>query len=333
MEEFIRGIPKCDLHVHMFGNTEPEMVFKLAQRNNIKLSYNSVEELSKAYKFTCLDDFFKVFRAGLSVVKTKEDVRDICYDYLKHAHEDNVKYCELHFNAVSEVTGMTTKEMMEGLIEGMNDAKRDFGIEAKAISALSRRKPLEETRQFLEDSKLFKDYIVAIGLASAEKQFPPHIFTEIFEEAGKFGFKRTAHSGEEGPPEYIWEAINFLKVDRIDHGVSAIKDPKLVQYLAEKQIPLTICPISNLKLNVVKSLEEHPIKKFIDAGVFVTINSDDPTFFSANLSENYIAVQKAFNLTKEEIVILAKNSFIASYLPSEKIEEGIKLIDEYAKAH
>ncbi|OHT11903.1 Adenine deaminase [Tritrichomonas foetus] len=333
MEDFIRGLPKCEIHMHICGNTEPEMIFKLAQRNNLKVNYNSPEELREAYNFKNLEEFLNLFHEGTSVVRTEEDIYDITNDYFIHAHNDHVVHAELYYSPdeFMESINMSVEDAMNGVIRAMNDAQKNFGISSSIVLCCERHKPEERNTEILKLIGPWKKYISAVGLASAEIPFPPKLFVNHFELSRKEGFKVSTHAGEEGPPDYIYQALDLLKADRIDHGNSAINDPDLMKRLANEKIPCTMCPLSNLRLKVINSLEEHPIKKFLDAGILASINSDDPSFFRGYINDNYIQTQKALNLSRDDIIKIAKNSFISSYLSDEEKQKGIEMIDEYVR--
>ena len=331
MEDFIRGIPKCELHIHIFGNTEPELVFKLAERNNVKLNYSSPEELRKAYQFKDLQEFLEAFKAGTMVIKTPQDLYDITYDYLEKAHADNVKYCELHTNPQLFEPMISFNDAAEGFVNACKDAEKNFGIKSKLILCIQRFRTEEHALNTLKELENcpFKDYFVAVGLANAEKPYPPKLFTHFFDEVKKLGYKITIHAGEEGPAEYIEQAIELCHADRIDHGNSAQYDEEILHKLQERQIPLTMCPLSNLRLQVIKDLHDHPLKRFLDLGLLVTINSDDPSFFGGYINTNIIETAKCLSLHEEDIIQLAKNSYLSSFLSPIEKSNGLALIDSY----
>ena len=331
MEDFIRGIPKCELHMHICGNIEPEMVFRLAKRNNVDIEYQSEQQLKEAYNFKNLDEFLALFREGLKVIKNEQDLYDITYDYFIHAKNDNVVHAELTYtpHPFVEAKLMTLQEAMNGVVRAMQDAEKNLGITSSIVLCCERHNPESVATEILNEIGPWRKYISAAGLASAETPFPPKLFVNHFNEARKHGLKISVHAGEEAPPDYVVQSLDLLKADRIDHGVQSINDPELMKRLVNEKIPCTMCPISNLKLKVYNSLEEHPLKKFLDAGVIVSINSDDPSFFQGYINENFIQTQKALNLSKEDIIQLAKNSFISAYISEEEKQKGIKKIDDY----
>lgn len=333
MESFIRGIPKCELHMHICGNTEPEMIFKIAKRNGIEITkYSSPEELKKAYNFKNLEEFLTLFNEGCEVIQHEIDLYDITYDYFIHAHNDNVQHAELYYSPDCFMAkGMTIEESMNGIVKAMDDAKKNFGITSSIILCCERHNPEDRALYVLNQIDPWRKYISSVGLASAELPFPPKLFTRFFEQSKKMGFKITVHAGEEGPADYIYQSLDLLKADRIDHGNSAIDDENLIKRLSAEKIPCTMCPLSNLRLNVITSLKDHPVKKFLDAGILVSLNSDDPSFFRGYINDNFIETQKALNLSQDDIVTLAKNSFISAFISDEEKQKGIQLIDEYVK--
>lgn len=333
MEEFIRGLPKCELHMHICGNTEPEMVFRLAERNGVQLTkYKTLEELKKAYVFNNLDEFLDLFREQLLVIKKEIDLYDITYDYFIHAHQDNVKHAELYYSPDCFMqTNMTLAESMDGVIKAMDDALQNFGITSSIILCCERHLPEQRAISLFEQMGPYRKYISAVGLASAELPFPPKLFVKHFETCRLSGLNVTVHAGEEGPADYVTQALDLLKADRIDHGNRAIEDPTVMKRLADEKIPCTMCPLSNLRLKVIQSLADHPLKKFMDAGIIVTINSDDPSFFRGYINQNFIETQKALNLSRDDIVTLAKNSYLSAYISDEEKQKGIELIDEYVE--
>lgn len=332
IERFIKGLPKCDIHIHLFGNTEPEMIFALAKRNGIQLKWDSPEHLKQAYCFNNLQEFLELFRAGEIVIKTEQDIYDITYDYFIHAHQDNITHCELHFspNAAMQ-NGMPIEQVMNGVTKAIDDAKENFGITCYLVACVERHLPESLAFKLIDLIEPWRKYYIAAGLASAELPFPPNMFVGIFAEYRKRGYKISIHAGEEGPADYINQSIELLKADRIDHGNACLQDQTVVTKLVEKKIPCTLCPLSNLRLQVVKDLKDHPLKKMMNAGIICSVNSDDPSFFRGYLNDNFIAIQQAINLTKDDIVTLAKNSYLSSFLPEDEKQKGIELVDQYVK--
>jgi adenosine deaminase len=316
--------------MHLLGNIEPEMVFQLAQRNNISLPHPTPESLRASYEFQSLGEFLELFQQGTSVIRTEQDLYDLTWDYLTRAHADHCTHCEMYYSPHPLVSaGMTVEDAMNGVIRALNDAKLQFNLTSSLILCCLRNLPESVACAELESLQPWRPYIIAAGLASAERPFPPKLFVKHFDECRAQGLKITIHAGEDGPVDYIDQALTLLKADRIDHGNACTEDPAMIERLREGRVPLTMCPLSNLRLKVIQRIEDHPIKKLLDAGLLVTVNSDDPSFFGGYVNENYIAVQKALGLTRDDIIQLAKNSYEASFLSEEEKRNGIRGIDEY----
>ena len=330
IEKFICGIPKAELHVHIEGTFEPELMFEIAQRNNIKIKYKSIDDLRKAYDFSNLQEFLDIYYDGASVLIHERDFYDMTWAYIKKLHSQNVLHAEIFFDPQTHTDrGIQFSTVITGIHKALENAEKEFGMSTKLIMCFLRHLDEEQAFQTLEQALEYKDWIVAIGLDSSEIGHPPSKFQRVFEKAQEEGFLTVAHAGEEGPPEYVWEALNLLNVTRIDHGNRALEDDTLVQLLVQKQIPLTVCPLSNLKLRVVDKLENHPLKKMMNNGLLVTINSDDPAYFRGQLNDNYLKLSKALRLTIDDIYQLAKNSFTASFLSDSEKLSYIKKVDEY----
>lgn len=328
IEEFIKNIPKAELHVHIEGTFEPELMFEIAKRNNISLRYKTVEEVKNAYNFTDLQSFLDIYYAGAKVLIHERDFYDLTWAYLEKAHSQNVRHTEIMFDPQTHTSrGIEFKTVISGITRALCNAKNKWGITSNLIMCFLRHLSEDEAFKTLEMALDYKDLIIVVGLDSSEKGHPPSKFERVFEMARKEGFLTVAHAGEEGPAEYVWEALSLLKVSRIDHGNNSLNDEELVQELVKKQIPLTVCPLSNLKLKVVSDMKNHPLKKMLDAGLLATVNSDDPAYFGGYVNENFFAVAVALNLSKEEITVLAKNSFYASFLDENKKQEMIEKID------
>lgn len=328
IEEFIKNIPKAELHVHIEGTFEPELMFEIAKRNNISLRYKTVEEVKNAYNFTDLQSFLDIYYAGAKVLIHERDFYDLTWAYLEKAHSQNVQHAEIMFDPQTHTSrGIEFKTVISGITRALHNAKNKWEITSNLIMCFLRHLSEDEAFKTLEMALDYKDLIIATGLDSSEKGHPPSKFERVFEMARKEGFLTVAHAGEEGPAEYVWEALNLLKVSRIDHGNNSLNDEELVHELVKKQIPLTVCPLSNLKLKVVSDMKNHPLKKMLDAGLLATVNSDDPAYFGGYVNENFFAVAVALNLSKEEITVLAKNSFYASFLDENKKQEMIEKID------
>lgn len=331
--EFINGLPKAELHLHIEGSFEPELMFDIAKRNNIKIKYNSVEEVKDAYDFSNLQDFLDIYYAGAQVLITEQDFYDLTYAYMKRIHAQNVLHTEIFFDPQTHTDrGVAFATVIAGIDRALKDAEKNMGISSKLIMSYLRH--LDEASAFrtLEMALPYKDLITAVGLDSSEKGNPPSKFKNVFEASRKEGFLTVAHAGEEGPAEYIWEALQLLNVSRIDHGNACLTDELLVKELADRKMPLTLCPLSNLKLKVVTDLKDHSLKIKLSKGLMATINSDDPAYFGGYMDENYFAIAEALDLTEAELCLLAKNSFAASFLSEGEKQRMIRKVDEYCKA-
>ncbi len=330
IENFIRGIPKAELHVHIEGTFEPELMFKIVQRNNINIKYKSVEELRKAYDFNNLQEFLDIYYSSASVLIHEQDFYDMTWEYMEKLRSQNVLHAEIFFDPQTHTNrGIQFTTVVTGIHNALKNAEKKFGMTTKLIMCFLRH--LDEDQAFLTlgQSLEFKDWIVGVGLDSSEVGHPPSKFQLVFKKARDLGYLTVAHAGEEGPPEYVREALNLLNVSRIDHGNRSLEDDTLVQLLALNQIPLTVCPLSNLKLRVIDKLENHPLKKMMDNNLLVTINSDDPAYFGGQLNDNYIKLAKALELTEDDIYQLAKNSFTASFLSEKGKSNYIGKVDDY----
>ncbi|GAB1454498.1 adenosine deaminase [Draconibacterium sp.] len=330
IEEFIKAIPKAELHVHIEGTFEPELMFKIAKRNNIPLQYQSVEELKKAYNFSNLQSFLNIYYAGAKVLITEQDFYDLTRAYLEKAHAQNVLHAEIMFDPQTHTNrGIEFKTVITGIARALQDAQKEWGMTSNLIMSFLRHLSEEDAFKTLYAALDYKDLIIAVGLDSSEKGHPPSKFQRVFEMALKEGFKTVAHAGEEGPAEYVWEALDLLKVSRIDHGNNSLNDEKLVQELVKRKMPLTVCPLSNIKLKVVTDMKNHPLKKMLDAGLLATVNCDDPAYFGGYINENFLVVSEVLNLTKEDIFMLAKNSFEASFLDEESKREMFEKVEKF----
>ena len=334
MKEFIKNLPKAELHLHIEGTLEPEMMFELAQRNEIDLPYESVSEVKEAYNFDNLQSFLDIYYKGSQVLQKEQDFYDLTWAYLEKAAKQNVRHAEIFFDPQSHTDrGIAFETAYQGIDRALQDGKTKLGISSQLILSFLRHLSEEEAFATLEQALPYKDNIPAVGLDSAEKGNPPSKFKAVFDRAQAEGFLTVAHAGEEGPPEYIWEAINLLNVSRIDHGVRSMEDPELLDYLVEKQIPLTVCPLSNVELKVFDSMAKHNLKQLLNLGICATVNSDDPSYFGGYIAENYEAAQSALDLNKQELYQLAKNSFQASFLPPESKHQLIAELDDYFKVN
>lgn len=329
-KDFIEGIPKAELHLHIEGTFEPELMFKIAQRNNMKIKYQSVKELKEAYNFNNLQDFLNIYYEGASVLIEEQDLYDLTWAYLEKVHSQNLIHTEIFFDPQTHTDrNIKFGTVINGIHKALEDGKKKLGISSRLIMCFLRHLDEKAAMKTLEEALEYKDWITAVGLDSSELGHPPSKFEKVFEKAREEGLLTVAHAGEEGPAEYIWEALNLLKVSRIDHGNHSLDDEKLVEKLIKLKMPLTLCPLSNLKLKVVQNLKEHPLKDMMDRGLLTTINSDDPAYFGGYINENYLAVAEALNLSKDDIYKLAKNSFTASFLEDNTKQQMIKKVDQY----
>ncbi len=320
IEDFIKGIPKAELHLHIEGTFEPELMFKIARRNNVRIRYKSVEEIREAYRFSNLQDFLNIYYEGAGILTGEEDFYDLTMAYLEKAVSQNVLHSEIFFDPQTHTgRGIKFATVINGIHKALENAMERFGISTGLIMCFLRDLDEAAAMKTLEEALPYKDRIIAVGLDSAETGNPPSKFQDVFNKAREAGFLTVAHGGEEGPAQYVREALELLKVSRIDHGNHCLDDDKLTEELILRKIPLTVCPLSNLRLKVIDRLEEHPLRRMMERGLLVTVNSDDPAYFGGYVNENYLAIAKALNLTVDDIYKLAINSFEASFL-----EEGIK---------
>ncbi len=330
MKYFIQNLPKAELHLHIEGTLEPELMFRLAKKNSIKIPYKSVENVKKAYEFDSLQSFLDIYYAGASVLKTKEDFYDLTMAYLLKCKEQNILHVEIFFDPQTHTNrGIAFGTVIEGVVGALNNAQERFGITSFLIMSFLRHLSEEEAIKTLMESLPYKHFIKGVGLDSSELGNPPSKFQKVFQMAQNAGFKCVAHAGEEGDSSYIKEALDLLHVSRIDHGVRCEEDKQLMQRLKDDQIPLTMCPLSNLKLKVVDDLKNYNLKRLLDFGLLVTANSDDPAYFGGYLNENYEAIAKSLNLSKDDIRTLAINSFKASFLDKEVKDKYIEKICQY----
>jgi len=332
MRNFIENLPKAELHLHIEGSFEPELMFNIAKRNNIKIKYNSVDEIKDAYKFDCLQDFLDIYYQGAGVLITEQDFYDLTYSYLEKCAAQNVRHTEIMFDPQTHTErGVSFETVINGISKACTDAKDKLGISSLLIMSYLRHLSEEAAFKTLKQSLPFKHLITAVGLDSSEKGNPPSKFKKVFEASIKEGYIPLAHAGEEGPPEYVWEALDILKIHRIDHGNNCLKDKTLVKEIIKRDMALTVCPLSNTALQVVGDLKDHPLKKMMDLGLKVTINSDDPAYFGGQVNQNYIDTQKALELTKQDLYELAKNSFQYSLLDQKTKQQYIDELDGYYK--
>ena len=317
--ELIRALPKAELHVHIEGTFEPELMFSIAQRNQIDIPYKSVEEVKQAYNFHNLQSFLDIYYAGANVLIHEQDFYDLAWAYFEKCAEDNVVHTEMFFDPQTHTDrGIAFEVVLNGLQRACDDAKAKLGITSHLIMCFLRHLSEEAAFKTLEQAIPFKDQIIGVGLDSSEVGHPPSKFERVFAKAREEGFLIVAHAGEEGPAEYVWEALDLLKVNRIDHGVRSEEDPKLMARLIAEKMPLTVCPLSNLKLCVVDDMADHNIRRLLQQGVHVTVNSDDPSYFGGYMNDNFIAIAESLDLTADELKTLAINSFEASFISDEE---------------
>lgn len=319
MESFITGLPKVELHLHIEGTLEPELAFVLAERNGISLPYSNVEALRAAYNFSNLQSFLDLYYQGAGVLQTEQDFYDLTWAYLQRCQQQNVVHTELFFDPQTHLErGIAFATVIDGIHRALADGKNQLGVSSHLIMCFLRHMSEESAFETLEAAQPYLDKIIGVGLDSSEVGNPPEKFARVFAKARGYGLKTVAHAGEEGPASYIWDALDMLKVDRIDHGVRCVDDPLLVARLVADRTPLTVCPLSNLKLRVVQSMSEHNILDLLDKGVCVTVNSDDPAYFGGYMQENYLSLAQALLASKEQIRRLALNSVEACWLDAEE---------------
>jgi len=330
MAAFIEGLPKAELHLHIEGCLEPELLFAIAARNGVELPYASVDALRAAYDFDNLQDFLDIYYRGLSVLREARDFYDLTWAYLKHARAEAVLHAEIFFDPQAHTSrGVAFSTVIAGITSALEDGRDRLGIGSKLILCFLRDRSAESALATLEEALPHKDRIVAVGLDSAERGHPPSKFEAVFDRARAEGFLTVAHAGEEGPPDYVAEALDLLRVARIDHGIRALEDGALTARLARDAVPLTVCPLSNLKLKVVDDMAAHPLKAMLDAGLVATVNSDDPAYFGGYVNANYRAVQAALGLGRDDLARLARNSFEAAFLEAEDKRALIARLDAY----
>ncbi len=333
-EEFIRGLPKAELHLHIEGTFEPELMFSIAKRNGVALRYDTVEDLRKAYNFSNLQEFLDIYYAGAASLIREEDFYELTMAYMKKANDQGVVHTEIFFDPQTHTArGIAFGTVVGGIERALTEAERNYGISSKIIMCFLRHLDEQQAYETLEMADPWLDKIHAVGLDSSEKGNPPEKFAGVFARARLKGLLCVAHAGEEGPAAYVHGALESLKVSRIDHGNRSLDDPRLMEVLAERQIPLTLCPLSNLKLCVIKDMSQHPLRKLLEAGLLVTVNSDDPAYFGGYVNENFLAVAEALKLNRDEITHLAANSIRASFADEERKSAMLSLLDAYISRH
>jgi len=332
LNNFIKKIPKAELHLHIEGSFEPELMFEIADRNKISIKYKSIDELKVAYNFNNLQEFLDIYYAGADVLLTEEDFYDLTYAYFQKINEQNVIHTEIMFDPQTHTNRKVKfSTVINGIKNAQDKAKEEFGITSKLIMSFLRHLDEQSAYNTLEQSIEYKYWITAVGLDSSELNNPPSKFKGVFAKAKEEGYKTVAHAGEEGPAEYVWEAMEDLDVTRIDHGNRSLEDNELVEKLVERKIPLTVCPLSNIKLRNVHKIENHPIKTMLNKGLVATINSDDPAYFGGYMNENYCAVTNALSLTEKDLFQLTLNSFNSTFLNDNEKKESIAKLNEFMK--
>ena len=330
MQKFIENLPKAELHLHIEGSLEPELMFEIAKRNHILIPYNSIHELKKAYKFNCLQDFLDIYYNGAKVLIKEQDFYDLTYSYLKKCKSQNIRHTEIMFDPQTHTErGVSFETVINGISRACDDASKKLNVSSLLIMSFLRHLSEESAFETLQQSLPFKDKLTAVGLDSSEKGNPPSKFKNVFAAAIKEGFIPVAHAGEEGDANYIWEALDLLKIKRIDHGNNCLQDENLIKEIIKRDLALTVCPLSNLSLKVVDKLEKHPLKKMLDLGLKITINSDDPAYFGGQLNTNFIQIQEALNLSKFDLFNMARSSFKYSFLNDSLKKQYINELEVY----
>ncbi len=334
LSAFIIGLPKAELHLHIEGSLEPEQMFAFARRNQVAIPYQSVEEVRAAYAFGNLQDFLDIYYAGADVLRTQADFHDLATAYFDRAAADGVLHAEIMFDPQTHTDrGIPFAVVIKGLLGAMAAAERRHGLTSRLILSFLRHLSEESAFETLAAAGPWLDRIAAVGLDSSELGHPPEKFARVFAAAAAKGLKLVAHAGEEGPPDYVWQALDVLRVDRIDHGNRALEDADLVARLAREQMTLTVCPLSNLKLCVIDEIESHPLDQMLALGLRATVNSDDPAYFGGYVADNYRAVAQARGLDKTALATLARNSFTGSFLPADAVAAHLARVDAYLAAH
>ena len=328
MIELIKKLPKAELHLHIEGSLEPELMFRLAKKNNVEIPYDSVEDVRAAYNFNNLQSFLDIYYAGANVLLTKDDFYDLTWEYILRCVEDNVIHTEIFFDPQTHTErGVPFEAVITGIKEALADAKAKYGITSCIIMCFLRHLSQEEAFETLEQALEYKDDIIGVGLDSSELGNPPSKFKEVFQKAKEEGFKLVAHAGEEADFSYIYEALDLLNINRIDHGVQSIKSPELMQRLKDEQMPLTVCPNSNIELRVFDNYKEHNIKALLDYGLNISVNSDDPAYFKGYVNQNFINLYENLPITEEDIITLVKNSFRSAFISDELKEAYLAKVD------
>ena len=330
-DDFIRSLPKAELHIHIEGSFEPELMFEIARRNRVPIPFDSVEAVRAAYEFEDLQSFLDIYYQGMAVLLEERDFHDLTMAYLRRARDDGVVHAEIFFDPQGHTgRGVAFDTVLNGIWRALRDGERELGITSRLIMCFLRHLDEDDAHRTLDEALAHRDRIAGVGLDSSEVGHPPGKFERVFAKAREAGLAAVAHAGEEGPPDYVEEALDLLRVERIDHGNRALESPALIERLAAGQVPLTVCPLSNLKLRVVTDLREHPLKRMLDSGLRATVNSDDPAYFGGYVLDNFAAARDALDLSADDIVTLARNSITASWADAARKERWLAGIDAIA---
>ncbi len=333
LDTFIAGLPKAELHLHIEGSLEPELMFGLAERNKVAIPFTTVEEVRAAYQFSRLQDFLDIYYAGADVLRTEQDFQDLAEAYFDRAAADGVVHAEIFFDPQTHTArGIPFRVVADGLLAGMAAAQAKHGLSSQLILCFLRHLDEADAFETLAEAEPWLDRITGVGLDSSELGHPPSKFAQVFERAGEMGLKRVAHAGEEGPADYVREALDLLRIDRLDHGNRSLDDPRLVARLAREAVTLTVCPLSNIKLCVVDDISRHPIDRMLDAGLRATINSDDPAYFGGYIADNYRAVASGRGLGRDRLAMLARNSLLGSFLDERALTARLAELDSFLEA-
>lgn len=331
LDQFIDDMPKVELHLHIEGSLEPELMFELAQRNKVQIPFKSVDEVRAAYDFGNLQDFLDIYYQGMSVLQTEQDFYDLTMAYLKRVAAQNVMHTEIFFDPQGHTErGVAFDTVLNGITRALNDGRTQMGVTSHLIMCFLRHLSEEKAFETLRQAIPYKDKILGVGLDSSEVGHPPSKFERVFAEARKEGFLLVAHAGEEGPPAYVWEALDGLKIDRMDHGNRSLEDGALVKRIANDGIALTVCPLSNLRLCGVKDMRDHPLKRMLDLGLKATVNSDDPAYFGGYMTENFKAVAHALNLSRDDLLTLTRNGIEASFVSNDDKARMNQRLEKFA---
>ncbi len=334
MEQFIAGLPKVELHLHIEGSLEPELMFELARRNNISIPFASVEDVRKAYDFGNLQDFLDIYYQGMNVLQSEQDYYDLTFAYLEKAASQKVMHTEIFFDPQGHTErGVDFGTVIRGIYRALEEGCRNFGVTSHIIMCFLRHLSENEAFATLEQAKPFREMITGVGLDSSELGHPPSKFSRVFARVREEGFRVTAHAGEEGPAEYVYEALDILKVDRIDHGNRSLEDKDLVRRIIEENLALTVCPLSNVRLRNIKDIRQHPLRSMLKAGIRATINSDDPAYFGGYMNENMLAVAQGTGMAREELAQLTANAIEASFASEGRKEEMRRELRRYCEKH